>query len=232
MDLAGRLITGCALDGAIETGTFHGDTAAELAKLVPQVWTIELDEALFASAAERFRDHPGVQPLRGPSPEVLTDLSASVTGRLLFWLDAHSLPFDPTGEPPTCPILAEIQAVNTFSGTRSACILIDDARLFLGPHMWYPDSEWPRLLDIVDALREVDDDRYVTILDDVIIAVPIDARTIVDDWWLELSKRRNGAEHYSDLYYRALDPTPQEALRRLVRSVTPEPVRKRLRRRP
>ncbi|MEX1007277.1 MAG: hypothetical protein WD271_05470 [Acidimicrobiia bacterium] len=58
-------------------------------------------------------------------------------------------------------------------------MLIDDARGFLGPLPQHRAADWPSLVDIVELLRS-DDSRYITILDDVILAIPNKLRQVVD----------------------------------------------------
>lgn len=61
--------------------------------------------------------------------------------------------------------------------------------------------------------------RFVTVLDDVIIAVPESEREIVDAWCLEHSRSRKGLEYHSDLLLKAQDPKPAYAARLLGRSL-------------
>jgi hypothetical protein len=61
------------------------------------------------------------------------------------------------------------------------CVIIDDARFFLAaPPPPYEPGQWPRLLEVLDALRESYPTHHITLLDDQIIAVPASAAPIVD----------------------------------------------------
>jgi hypothetical protein len=222
LELARRLIKGRELEVAVETGTFKGDTARDLAQLVPQVWSIEIDDDHFSEAVETFRLDSRVRVEHGGSPAVLKRIAGQISGPALFWLDAHCLPSSDPDVSSTayCPALEEIEAIRSFAGANASCILLDDARLFLGPNAWYPTAKWPTLLEVIDALR-VGADRYITVLDDVIIAVPMEARTIVNEWWMALSIERSGSELHRHLLNQALEPSPLVASKRLIRSLMP-----------
>ena len=99
-------------------------------------------------------------------------------------------------------------------------MLIDDARCFLGPLPNMRPGDWPTLPEIVDMLR-AGADRYVTILDDVIIAVPPALREVVDQWWLATVTSREGRDGSSQKLWEAYNPKPSVAMRRLVKSLMP-----------
>jgi hypothetical protein len=75
------------------------------------------------------------------------------------------------GENDQCPLLDELDILNQSDFEH--CILIDDARLFLAPPpfpnsaSYYPDIE--QLILKLSGKNKV----YITILDDVLISVPI-----------------------------------------------------------
>jgi len=226
VDLARRLVAAAGLTGAVETGTFHGEGALALRQLVPRVWTVELSETFHARAVARYGNRDGITFLQGESSQELHRLSDSITGPLLFWLDAHggTVFFDMEDTHPQCPLLGEIRAIHRFSHARQSCILIDDARFLLGPvagpHIEHRTQDWPTLVEIIDELRN-DDDRYTTILDDVIICVPSHLRHVVDAWCLGLSKQRLGDEAFEYQLRLAVSPTPALAAKRLVKSMVP-----------
>jgi hypothetical protein len=75
-------------------------------------------------------------------------------------------------------------------------------------------------VNIIDLLR-ADADRYVTILDDVVIAVPANLRPVVDEWWLKQVTDREGRDAHEQSLWEAYNPKPRAAARLLVKSVTP-----------
>ena len=52
-------------------------------------------------------------------------------GRILFWLDGHYSGEGTGGCDEVCPIIAELRLI-AQSKRKDHCILIDDARLFIG----------------------------------------------------------------------------------------------------
>lgn len=232
-DLVKSLVTKGGIDGAVETGTFRADGTLALRQLVSRVWTVELSEKLYTRAVARYGDTPGITFLHGSSDKVLADLALVVEEPVIFWLDAHGGMvdmaseeiFNPGGDSSQCPLVAELETIHGFRSAATSCILIDDARGLLGPLPQHRPHDWPSLMQIIDLLR-ADCDRYITILDDVVIAVPVELREVVDHWWLEQTRSRDGRDGFEQNLWEAYNPSPAEALRRLVKSVTPMPLRR------
>jgi hypothetical protein len=227
-DLMKALVVTSGIDAAIETGTFEAEGTLLLREAVSRVWTVELDEALYERATTDHGDRAGVTFLLGSSDEVLTKLLAEVDEPVVFWLDAHGGMVDhrsrdvlnPAGENTQCPLIGELQAIRSFRHAASSCILIDDARVFLGPLPQLRAGDWPSLVDVIDLLR-TDADRYITILDDVVIAVPASLRPVVDEWWLSQITGRDGRDAHQQALWEAHNPKPRVAARLLIKSVTP-----------
>ena len=188
-DLVSSLVQGFGLRAAVETGTNYGDSAQLLAKYVPDVWTIELSKTLVDLAKERHGHVPGIRFIHGDSADVLTTLAPQIVSPTLFWLDAHWCGNDTAGVEAQCPLMEELAALDSAPAAAESCILIDDAITYLGgpPPAW-ESSDFPPFIDIVDALRSRHP-RFVTVLQDVIIAVPPDGREIVEQYWQEEMKR-------------------------------------------
>lgn len=111
----------------------------------------------------------------------------------LFWLDAHWSGGPTAGEQNECPVLDEIRAINDWSLSAESCILIDDARLFFGPPPPpHKLDQWPTFTEISDTLRVVGD-RYVTVLDDVVIAIPRAYKKVVDAYWRPIAAQHSQA---------------------------------------
>ena len=85
-----ELVRAFAPDASIETGTFFGVTAAQMAEFSPRVYTIERDPGLYNIARLRLRSKRNVIPLRGDSAIVLPQLAAAgLIKRPFIYLDAH-----------------------------------------------------------------------------------------------------------------------------------------------
>ena len=73
----------------VETGTFHGDTTKELAKMVDQVYTIEYKREFYDIAKKNLSASKNVKLLLGGSPEVMRKILPKIKTPVLFFLDAH-----------------------------------------------------------------------------------------------------------------------------------------------
>lgn len=171
----------------IETGTAGGDSVRAASDIFDTCHSIELskhpmdyiDIGLPANITVHI----------GDSGQILKDIAKPYLGeRICFWLDAHwSENYESTDKEHECPLLDEIEAIKGHD----ALILIDDARLFLGPHPWPCDYRfWPSFQDVFIKLHDCFPDHKITVVDDYIIAVP----DYMDDvfrveWWERFSVR-------------------------------------------
>ena len=191
-DLAADLVEAGPFRAAVETGTYKGESAAFLRTLCPRVWSIELSPAQHAEATAAYGGIAGLSFAQGNSATILPDLLEGIGEPALFWFDGHVMPGDPNFGAAECPVIAEIEAVNAWSHGPASCILIDDAVLFhAAPQFGLRPAEWPMITEVVDLLR-AGTDRYVTVLDDVVIAGPMEFRAVVDRWWGRVIAERGG----------------------------------------
>jgi hypothetical protein len=186
----------------VETGTFRGDTIAEVADCFDEVHTVELSDELFREACGRFADRPHVQVHQGESAPFLAKIRQQIAGRCaLYWLDAHWCVAQATaGQTSQCPLLDELAALKPVGDT--AVILIDDARLYLCPP---PDphevSQWPSWQQILDSLQQLSSRHEMMVVNDVIAFYPSTARTVMHEYarshavdWLQIMHRYQHAE--------------------------------------
>lgn len=223
-ELTRLLVRDLGLRGAVETGTYLGDSAVKLRELVPEVWTIELSEAYASRARERHRDAAGVHFIQGRSDAVLRELAPKWTTPMLYWLDAHWSMGNTAGNEAQCPVLAEIASLDESPSAARSVVLIDDARFFLGaPDVGLRREDWPTLMQVADALRATHP-RYVTTFQDMIIAGPPSAQAIVEAYWQEW----HTAGSVLSARFAARQLT--KSARQLVKSVTPSPLWQAMRR--
>lgn len=195
IELAVQLRDELGLVGAVETGTYLGESTVRLAEHFKHVSTVELGEQLWREAKERHTAVRNVTFLQGASEHVLAGVADAADGPLLYWLDGHWSGGVTAGESNECPLLEEIDAVDASPHGAGSVILIDDARLFLAPPPPPHDrAQWPSLMDVTDKLRATHD-RFVTVLEDAIIAVPMSARRVVEDYgmasqWVAASEKK------------------------------------------
>ena len=124
----------------VETGTFHGEMVYAMKGRFADVYSIELCPDLYQKAKQFFAPYSNVHIYNGDSAEVLRSVLPQITGRLLFWLDAHySGPGTACGALET-PIMQELEVL--FTAVKNCVILIDDARCFNGT------NSYPNLVDL------------------------------------------------------------------------------------
>jgi hypothetical protein len=145
----------------VETGTYLGETVAEMSKHYSQIYTIELSEEYHRKAKVRFAENIGVSCLLGDSAYRLPDVLSEITEPAVFWLDGHySAGETARSSKYDSPIQLELEAIFANDAKRHI-ILIDDARLFIGR------NSYPKLSELDKFVRR--HSRYkLTIRDDII----------------------------------------------------------------
>lgn len=164
----------------IETGTAGGESIRKAALIFPICHTIEVIEG---RADGVYPDNVTLHT--GDSGKLIRGLSENYKGhKVFFWLDAHwSEPVASEENEQECPLMQEIDAI-FHSGHKEPFIMIDDARLFLGPPPWPCDPrKWPSVKDIFDRLSSCWPDSIVSVIDDYIICLPGYCRDIFRDEW-------------------------------------------------
>jgi glycosyltransferase involved in cell wall biosynthesis len=185
----------------VETGTYRGDGVETARPYFDEIYSLESAEDHHARAAARFAADPRVRIVRGVSPAGLATLLPPLRDRpTLFWLDAHWSPTDPdAGEAAECPLLGELAAIGRLGD--ASVVVIDDARLFLGPPPErYDSAAWPGIDAVRDALRELNPGHRLVVVNDCIVFFPEAARKAVLAYarehgvdWLTLADK--GREH-------------------------------------
>lgn len=108
----------------VETGTHHGNSTVWLSKLVPLVYTIEINREYSRAAAENFNGIKNIRLFHGSSDEILQESLAawcrlSRPGSPLIILDAHWNK--------DWPLLNELVEINRVRATgQKMTVLIDD----------------------------------------------------------------------------------------------------------
>ncbi len=159
------------VDVFVETGTNQAETAVWASANFARVFTIEAYGPLYQRAVEAFGDRKNIQFLKGDSRTHIKSLLTSMTKPAIFWLDAHWCGEHTFGKTEECPVVGELDLLNTSKVAH--IVLIDDARLFLEPPpLPHEASHWPDIATICELLSVRDTKRYVVVHDDVIIGVP------------------------------------------------------------
>ena len=173
MRLVQCLIDALPLTQFVETGTFRGDTVAQVEGFFDFIVTIERSEELWRDSAARFAQSANVEVVLGESKAVLAKMQRKLAAEpTLFWLDAHwCIASNTAGDRSQCPLLGELGAIANLG--ESSVVLIDDARLFLAPPPEpHEVSQWPAFGEVLSALRILSDQHEVMVVNDVIALYP------------------------------------------------------------
>jgi hypothetical protein len=145
----------------VETGTFYGDMIEAQRMLFKKIFSIELNEALWQKAVNRFKKYNHITILKGDSAKVLHTIIKSLNESAIFWLDGHySHGVTSRGEK-DCPILEEIDAILRYNNLNHI-LLIDDARLFNG------EGDYPTIENLTKRIKEYGLNYYAEVKDDII----------------------------------------------------------------
>lgn len=162
----------------VETGTYKGNTAYWASRNFNHVITIEASECLYKEVTEKYQPVKNIEFIYGDSREKLRGVLAQLHGPSIFWLDGHWSGGQTYGVSYQCPLIEEIEVIN--SSEYEHFILIDDGRYFLSPPPKpHPIEQWPNICKVIKALNSSYKARYVVIFEDVIIATPSLAKQLI-----------------------------------------------------
>jgi hypothetical protein len=113
----------------VETGTYKGDTLKAVSDLFRELHSIEIDEALYQEAQNRFAGEQKIQLHRGDSTTILPGIISLYKEPILFWLDGHASGGETGSGSKHSPIIEELAAI-MHHPVGSHIILIDDAMDF------------------------------------------------------------------------------------------------------
>ena len=83
-----------------------------------------------------------------------------------------------SGEEKECPLIEEISIINKWS--LDCIILIDDANYFLStPPKPHKPDHWPTISEVIHGLNDISPERFIVVIHDVIIAVPVSYKKII-----------------------------------------------------
>jgi len=131
----------------VETGTYLGDTLAYISQFEGIYATsIELQNAYFCEAENRFAKHKNINLLRGDSGKILPKIVLEIKEPTLFWLDGHYSGGNTGKGNLNTPVSAELDSILN-SPIKGHVVLIDDARCFNGTH------DYPHIDQLIESVR-------------------------------------------------------------------------------
>jgi len=162
----------------VETGTYYAQTALWAAQHFKRVTTIEYSKGIYDEVCKKYgSSNPNIEFVFGDSKSQLKIIVPELKEPCIFWLDAHWSGGKTYGADDECPLITELEIINRSE--MNHFIFIDDARLFLSPPPRpHRVGQWPSISSIISVLQS-GKSRYIAIAEDVIIAVPEEAQSIV-----------------------------------------------------
>ncbi len=163
----------------IETGTFNGGTTENAAPFFSQIHTVELNNNLFNTSRRILSRFNHVSVYQGRSLELFETLLPTLSGKTVFWLDAHysgpgtSLSYEnENSAEAVTAIREELKTIkNKFIG--EAIILIDDIRGFgteINGVEFMGCWAYPTLQEVQKLLLEINPNFTFKLLKDIFIA--------------------------------------------------------------
>lgn len=152
----------------VETGLLHGNTALWAEHQFEYIVSVEKCEGYCENFNSEYPESK-VRVVNGDSGIILNEVLDDIQIPAIIWLDAHfgnDLHYQLEEDESPCPVLGEIEALNGKDS--DFYILIDDAMLFTG------EDGWPELNEVKRSLDN--GERYIAIIDDVILAVPLKSK--------------------------------------------------------
>jgi len=162
----------------VETGTYLGKTAYWASHHFEEVWTIEAGERLFENTRLKYGNVTNIHFVLGDSRKALKDVCEALKAPALFWLDSHWSGDQTYGVEDECPLIHEIRTI--IRSPVSHFVMIDDSRMFLSPPPEpHKMEQWPSIAQVIQAFDSENSKYYLVIIEDVIVAVPEFAKTLV-----------------------------------------------------
>ncbi len=149
-----------SVDTLVETGTYLGAMVESALRDFQKIVSIEVDESLYRAAAKKFDKYPHVTIMKGDSSDMLGMVLRNVTGKALFWLDAHYSEGITGKGALNTPIMRELGTILDHSSEHVT--LIDDARCFTGM------DDYPTIDALKDYVKKRIPEVSFYICDDII----------------------------------------------------------------
>ena len=165
----------------IETGTYSGNTALEAALHFNKVVTIENSETYYNEVIDKHGKVHNIEFVFGDSRTVLKKIIPNLDKPAVFWLDGHWCGGESYGKQDQCPLIDEIEIIN--SSDHAHFLFIDDARLFMSPPP-IPNEikQWPNISEVIYSISAGLHDYYIVIFEDVIVAVPEYSKKFISEY--------------------------------------------------
>lgn len=131
-----------------ETGTWYGGGVRLANDLgFRTIYTLDIEESFIQQIKSEF---PHVNAIHGDSRKVFSEILASITEPVTFWLDSHAL-LD--GQECVTTVVSELSAIISWWRPGST-VLIDDLRMFGYGGCWGESCSFERLLGLAGMIAK------------------------------------------------------------------------------
>lgn len=134
----------------VETGTFMGETINKMEPFFESLYTIEINENFYKNAVYNYTGNK-IKFINGDSSDIFKTLLPEIQEKTIFFLDGHWSGGDTGRGHKDCPLIEEIELINSVF-KNDAIIIIDDFRLF----GTYVNEDW----------RDINKQKIIEILND------------------------------------------------------------------
>lgn len=147
-------------DTFVETGTYKGDSIRVALEFgFKQIHSIEINEELYESAKNIFKENSTVKIWNGDSIDCLDSILKEIKDPVTFWLDAHASGPLSGGKSGGSPVIDELSIIKKY-GVQNNTIFIDDRRLF-GSYEWSGVKE----SDAIELIKNINPNYNIYFLD-------------------------------------------------------------------
>jgi len=135
-----RLFRNGGHDTFVEAGTYLGDTVAFFLPHATRIVSVEIDDRLSQAAAERFRDEPKVDIIKGDAEHEIPLVARELDVPMLMFLDGHYSGAGTGHGGLYEPAVAILEKLGEAGLRPRSTLVVDDLRLF-GREPAYPSLE-------------------------------------------------------------------------------------------
>jgi len=145
----------------VETGTYYGAMVLAMRDQFRKIYSIELDESLFARASRMFCRDLHVSIMQGDSAEKLKMILPEIDEPAVFWLDAHYSGPGTARASHDTPITTELDLILSHP-VDGHVILIDDA------HDFGRLADYPTIAQVQSSVSKAKPDWSCEMVDNII----------------------------------------------------------------
>jgi hypothetical protein len=157
----------------VETGTYYGATVEAMKSLYKNLISIEVNEALYLKACDRFKGDANVRIVHGDCVREMPVILSQIQEPAVFWLDGHYSGGETGLGEVEDPILISLDQIAVHP-VKDHTIFVDDARTFDGR------EGRPDISEVFNRLKKINNQYVIRVMSDIIVATvsPLPVRIV------------------------------------------------------